>query len=179
MRYVSCDAVRKGCGMTREEAIKIIQNEYKCVDRECDIEKSCGKCPYMMPTKEPILKAYEMAISALEQTDCFTNGRGEVIICDEFKGMPCEDAISRDMALEKMADYVASGYADSVEDFEEYSRIICQLPSVTQKSGKWIKKGNTLKCPFCGAKGEDIKDDYCFNYCPNCGAKMESEDKTE
>ena len=52
--------------MTREEAIKIIQNEYKCVDRECDIERSCGKCPYMIPTKEPILQAYEMAIQALE-----------------------------------------------------------------------------------------------------------------
>lgn len=45
----------------------------------------------------------------------------------------CDDAISRDMALEKMADYVASGYADSAEDFEEYSRIICQLPSVQPK----------------------------------------------
>ena len=43
---------------------------------------------------------------------------------------PCDDVVSRDMALEKMADYVASGYADSVEDFEEYSRIICQLPTV-------------------------------------------------
>ena len=28
--------------------------------------------------------------------------------------------------LEKMADYVASGYADSAEDFEEYSRIVVQ-----------------------------------------------------
>ena len=28
--------------------------------------------------------------------------------------------------LEKMADYVASGYADSAEDFEEYSRIVIQ-----------------------------------------------------
>ena len=46
---------------------------------------------------------------------------------------PCRDAVSREAAIEKMADYVASGYADSAEDFEEYSRIICQLPSVTQK----------------------------------------------
>jgi hypothetical protein len=28
--------------------------------------------------------------------------------------------------LEKMADYVASGYANSAEDFEEYSRIVIQ-----------------------------------------------------
>ena len=40
------------------------------------------------------------------------------------------DLIDRDLLLEKMADYVASGYADSVEDFEEYSKIVCQMPSV-------------------------------------------------
>jgi hypothetical protein len=53
--------------MTNEEAIKIIRNEYLCVDKDCDIEKSCRKCPYAMPTKEPILEAYNMAIKALEQ----------------------------------------------------------------------------------------------------------------
>ena len=169
--------------MTREEAIKIIQNEYKCVDRECDIERSCGKCPYMMPTKEPILKAYEMAIQALSQepkywmdndgkahklvpmvqepcTDTVSIRKdilkcrvGELVVynvewlkkhwqmeMDIVCGVkPCEDAISRDMALEKMADYVASGYADSAEDFAEYSRIICQLPSVNPTSNVSIQ----------------------------------------
>lgn len=45
------------------------------------------------------------------------------------------------------------------------------------KTGHWIKNGDTLKCPFCGAKGENIKDDYCFNYCPNCGADMRGEEE--
>ena len=54
--------------MTNEEAIAIIRNEYKCVDRDCDIERSCGKCDLMMPSKEPILEAYRLAIKALEQT---------------------------------------------------------------------------------------------------------------
>ena len=53
--------------MTREEAIAIICKEYLCVDRDCDIERSCGKCDLMMPSKEPILEAYKMAIQALEQ----------------------------------------------------------------------------------------------------------------
>ncbi|MBR2555077.1 MAG: hypothetical protein IKE94_09480, partial [Aeriscardovia sp.] len=85
--------------------------------------------------------AVDMAIKALEQ-------------------QPCEDAISRDAALEKMADYVASGYADSVEDFEEYSRIICQLPSVKPqepKMGHWkkIQSGDkdfpeSIVCSRCG-----------------------------
>ena len=53
--------------MTREEAIAIIRKEYLCVDRDCDIERSCGRCDLNMPSKEPILKAYELAIKALEK----------------------------------------------------------------------------------------------------------------
>lgn len=56
--------------MTNEEAIAIIRKEYLCVDRDCDIERSCGKCDLMMPSKEPILEAYNMAIKALEQEPC-------------------------------------------------------------------------------------------------------------
>lgn len=52
--------------MTNEEAKAIILKEYLCVDRDCDIEKNCGKCDLMMPSKEPILEAYSMAIKALE-----------------------------------------------------------------------------------------------------------------
>lgn len=142
-----------------------------------------------------MLEACDMAIKALEQE-------------------PCDDAISRDMALEKMADYVASGYADSVEDFEEYSRIICQLPLVTQnpdiskyrkeakrwknkwlksqKSGKW-EHGKEISREYRGQIPVNINylDWHCsnchcvveqsikpeWNYCPACGAKMESEDK--
>jgi len=53
--------------MTNEEAKAIIRKEYLCVDRDCDIERSCGKCDLMMPSKEPILEAYKMAMDALEQ----------------------------------------------------------------------------------------------------------------
>ena len=53
--------------MTREEAIAILRKEYLCVDRDCDIEKNCGKCDLVMPNKEPILEAFKMAIKALEQ----------------------------------------------------------------------------------------------------------------
>jgi len=112
--------------------------------------------------------ALQMGIKALEQE-------------------PCDDCISRDMALEKMADYVASGYAVSAEDFEEYSRIICQLPPVTPQSKmghwEWVqydynpKLGNwhcsechcvVLECVDKEAEG----DIPLYKYCPQCGAKM-------
>lgn len=50
-----------------DEAIAIIRKEYLCVDRDCDIERNCGKCDLMMPNKEQILEAYSMAIKALER----------------------------------------------------------------------------------------------------------------
>lgn len=51
--------------MDRQQAIEIIRKEYLCVSRDCDIERSCGKCDLMMPSKEPILEAYKMAMDAL------------------------------------------------------------------------------------------------------------------
>ena len=53
--------------MTNKEAIAILQKEYLCVNRNCNIERSCAKCDLMMPNKEPILQAYKIAIKALEQ----------------------------------------------------------------------------------------------------------------
>ena len=57
--------------MTRAEAIAIIRKEYLCVDRDCDIERSCGKCDLMMPSKEPILEAYKIAINSLKVDEMY------------------------------------------------------------------------------------------------------------
>ena len=65
--------------MTREEAVAIIRKEYLCVDRDCDIERSCSKCDLVMPSKEPILEAYKMAINALEN-QCLGKG----IDCEDY-----------------------------------------------------------------------------------------------
>ena len=70
------------------------------------------------------------------------------------------------------------------------------ISSVTQKSGKWIRnitehkcyaRDDTYtitryKCSECGTEplaegASDLADYALSNYCPNCGAKMESEDK--
>lgn len=94
-------------------------------------------------------------------------------VLEKLNREKCEDAISRELALEKMADYVASGYADSAEDFEEYSKIICQLPPVkpAEKTGHWIDHQEDrwiyAKCSEC-----ETVHDTRTNYCPHCGEKM-------
>ena len=175
--------------MTREEAIR-------CLGVHSSTNGS-GLC-----TDEQHYKAKQMAIQALSQEptiyppceDCRKKMDEIRRAYDRLSEQePCADAIDREELLKAISTWDRFGVDDTNSLFrldnlslpyyvpyihyDDVIECIKGMPSVTQKSGKWIKKGNTLKCPFCGAKGEDIKDDYCFNYCPNCGAKMESEDK--
>jgi hypothetical protein len=102
-RWGDCE---RRAGMNREEAIAIIRKEYLCVDRDCDIERSCGKCDLMMPSKEPILEAYKIAIKALEQE-------------------PCEDAIDRKLVCA----FIAGLISDDGER-KKALQYINELPSV-------------------------------------------------
>lgn len=90
---------------------------------------------------------------------------------------PCEDAVSRSYLLDNSWEVEFDGEYIQVVDVGTIFEASSVQPKA--KTGRWIKKGNTLKCPFCGAKGEDIKDDYCFNYCPNCGSKMVEPQESE
>lgn len=173
--------------MTNKEAIAIIRKEYLCVDRECEIEKSCGKCDLMMPSKEPILEAYKVAIRALEQEPCedmVSRGVLEQVRWErdvaigqlkelgyEFgeKIEPCEDTISRQAVKEL---YYKDGYISF--------RKICELPPITPqpKMGKWIKSrdsygNNHFTCPFCEHDIATKADSLGDNYCSNCGAKLQ------
>ena len=95
----------------------------------------------------------------------------EQIIRDELsvtqKPIECDDAISREAVCEIISDirdYI------SVEGYWAILERLKKLPSVTQKSGKWIRyKDNCLynQCSYCGAS--HCRED---NFCPNCGACM-------
>lgn len=130
--------------MTKEEAIKEIEN----FQDEYDSNGS----GYLD-------EALDMAIKALKQE-------------------PCEDAISRQAVLE----YIEGNEADLWHSSE--NELVCQdikaLPPVTPqpKNGKWLK-GNSYgdqynyyqSCVCSCCKRE--YDVHGWNYCPNCGAKME------
>lgn len=120
--------------MNNEQAIEIIRKEYKCVDRDCDIERSCGKCELNMPNKEPILQAYKMAIKALSQEPRYwINKDGIVHKLVTMELVP--DAVSRQEVLElayDMSEIDGEHFTEPcmVVDVED----IQNLPSVTQKS---------------------------------------------
>ena len=93
----------------------------------------------------------------------------------------CDDVVSREAVL-KLKHHKPE-YGDMIYAFD-----VEQLPSVTQKSGKWIQRetDNTdwWECSECGAviysEHEYDMNEY-HRFCGRCGAKMvepqESEDK--
>jgi hypothetical protein len=94
------------------------------------------------------------------------------------------DAISR-KAVDTLVDELARAISDERDHISrgrsagEIMQDILDLPSVTpkQKTGKWKVLGyddpsvRMYKCSEC-----HMKITLKFNYCPNCGAKMESEE---
>ena len=86
------------------------------------------------------------------------------------------DTISRTEVMNVLSDFITlEKYIDKHNriTFEPLEQMINAIPSVTQKSGKWIL-GINWKCDNCGFVDSGA---HGFNYCPNCGARMESEDK--
>lgn len=103
--------------------------------------------------------ALDMAITALEQE-------------------PCEDAISRQAALDLIKGFIADATSHGISprlDPDYVMDGIKALPPVNPqpKTGHWIngdcEGGN---CSICGKYYAFYPESGDFNYCPNCGAKM-------
>lgn len=98
---------------------------------------------------------------------------------------PCEDAISRQAALESIKNLYPDmpivnifnakrKWLEKYAPYFECENAIEQLPSVTsqQKMGRWKPyDGSWYECSECGAIREAVG--YFENFCPNCGAKMQ------
>lgn len=159
--------------MTREEMIKAL-NEIK-------------ECPIGL--KAWYIIALEMAIQALSQEPCDTCKHYENRCTWLPEENPCDDAISREDAIKAQCEACDicgnMRYTKCQYFMQGCNEVKClrELPSVTQKSGKWINYSDEgfVECPFCehATNCEDNIDE--LHYCFYCGARMvepqESEDK--
>ena len=150
--------------MTREKAKKILRS---------------WDGVYIGYSSDEVEEAHNMAISALEQ-----NEKAEEwykLFVEKLES--CDDAISREAVIGWLKD---KDIIKLKSQEENARKELMSLPSVTQKSGKWIAQDihnchTDFRCSECGyihsfmhLYGEPTAD---YTYCPNCGAKMESEEQ--
>lgn len=120
-------------------------------------------------------------------------GFGKCEECENYMAIkaleqqPCEDCISRQAVKEAICDYVCGKDIRCVANHEcNIKKLISELPSVTpkEKTGKWIRWYETIEQEHCTIHDPHCKCSECnqeydpyiaslFNYCPNCGAKMQ------
>ena len=130
-------------------------------------------------------EAFKLAMQACKKT---WNEKTCKQIKEVLEQQPC-DAISRAEAQTeiRMSKSITAFDRDLWIRTKDAVHILRELPSVTQKSGRWIMSDDGLYRPICDKCGAHPWKGYIptveeatevFKYCPNCGAKMqESEDK--
>ena len=143
--------------MTREEAEEYAK---EMTFHDAIYNALQGKCiPYRKAT---LIKLYELL--------------------DKLEQEPFEDAISRQAAIDAIDNMVRRKFGIGC-DLGEIT--LENLPSVsTEKTGHWIEQdgydGDTYyDCSECGESFcliDGTPTDNLYNYCPNCGAKMEVEE---
>ncbi len=116
------------------------------------------------------------------------------IALEALEQKPCDDAISRQAVLDRKYVVEVKNMWHMTEKIEVVDvDDIKALPSVSPqpKTGHWIDKEHyfercSAKCSICGKFASGHSKDtgwgftYSFtDYCPNCGAKMESEEMNE
>ena len=151
--------------MTREEALKVLLNEWKCIDRNDGVncDRKCESCDLVMDSF--VLKdACNMTIKALEQ-------------------QPCDDAISR--ILTRMWNYRGK-HTTSIDKVAMEQIIRDELSSVTRQTNcEYDKSGYCYSddscnyqfgdsAEFCGIHEDRQKPETVTEFadrCRECGAR--------
>lgn len=151
--------------MTANEAIKILTKSEKCVTDDCPLTADCGICPYYT-SREETEEAIKMAITALK------NFPTSSLVPTQMSG--ASDLVSRQYLLDEY-DRQHVGPPGGAR------KIIEEAPAVGQKTGHWIPVDDpsiTGRCSVCGFESHLCEDDvYGYDYCPNCGARLEVVDE--
>ena len=93
-----------------------------------------------------------------------------LIDADALRERMYHDAFETDSDMQKWD----SGCWIRYKMFENALEEVPTVEAEPVRHGHWIEKDDECECPFCGKAWNYI--DNCtetFNYCPNCGAKMQ------
>jgi rubrerythrin len=151
-------------------------------------------------TREEKISRLKDILSEINENDnavCYLTSEDNELIESAIEALeqePCEDAISRKEALEALEQEEPLVWCDGADEIAAYNQwssdvdTIKNIPSVQPKpkTGHWEPMwygGYADGCPVweewdcseCGYEHNGLEDTLT-NYCPNCGAKMESEE---
>lgn len=130
--------------MTVNEAVKYMQIEKECINRDCD--RNCAKCDIVQEVDD-LNSAYDAAIKALEEVQQYQAiGTHEECVRNNFTFKSLLE--SREKQTPKKPDLEGDGYGDD---------------------GVLIY--DTWICPCCGKRYEIDYEEY--DYCPNCGQAID------
>lgn len=113
------------------------------------------------------------------RTDYWTDNRQTEALDMAIKSLKqylCEDAVSRQAVLEQINCWIGSGEYRYTNATDYLNKRIKALPPVRpqEQTGKWkFVCQHWRKCSECGFSHKFAED---WKYCPNCGARMESEE---
>lgn len=164
--------------MNREEA-EIYARNMSYEDALFNLTKAKA-IPYKKAT---LIKVYELIQTLSQEPICDRDC--EHCTWTECPIEPCDDAISREAVIKTINNNTADERDGWLCIDNDLVHKIEQLPSVTRKSGKWneyytSQKGNDVfNCNECGHTFVVMQGKDNMNYCPNCGTKMESEERNE
>ena len=179
-----------------EQYERAFQMAIKALSQEpCPYSTKDGHCQYddiaeTIPTEqEPCDDVVSRILTRMwncrgKHTTSIDKVKMEQIIRDElpsvtFKSIGCDDVVSREAVL-KLKHHKPE-YGDMIYAFD-----VEQLPSVTQKSGKWILLDECANsgyyCSRCQKKlvkegwSDTVKK---IKFCPNCGCRMVEPQESE
>lgn len=168
----------------------------QALSQEPTIYPPCEDCHKKM---DEIRRAYDR----LSEQEHITTTNNDEPITIIYPTIVCDDAVSRQAILDGIeelkkspwaTDKRGNGFEYLITEALDVVKDLCakQLPSVTQKSGKWIMSDDGLYRPICDKCGAHPWKGYIpsveeatevFKFCPNCGAKMvepqEGEEQTK
>lgn len=160
--------------MTENEAVKYIQIEKECINRDCD--RNCAKCDIVQEVDD-LNSAYDAAIKALEEVQQY-QAIGEVSTCRDAVDI-CRAMIERGIEPENVEAYIVFEDACVKKGFTIKGLLESrekQTPKKPDLEGDGYGDDGVLIydtwiCPCCGKRYEIDYEEY--DYCPNCGQAID------